>query len=118
MWLSILLGALAPLGARAELRLAETSGSELVVVEGALFRERGGARAPIGCSADSGSGRVLALAADPAGLTFVAAEGGLFVLGPFVDVLDPVEPEGDAPRGRPTAVHVDAERRVWFATAE
>lgn len=103
---------------REELQLAETSGNRLVVVEGQLLRERGGVRAAVGCSTEAGPGRVLALAADPAGLTFVAAEHGLFVLGPFVDVLDPIEPEGDLPRGRPTSVHVDAERRVWFATEE
>jgi len=100
------------------LELIETSGARLLVVEGQLFRERGGTRTPIGHSVEPAPGRVLALAADPAGLTFVAAEGGLFVLGPSVAVLDPFEPQGDVPRGRPTAVHVDAARRLWFATEE
>ncbi|HEX6884187.1 MAG TPA: hypothetical protein VF530_12485 [Planctomycetota bacterium] len=101
-----------------ELALTETSGARLVVVEGRLFRERGATRTAIGDGVEPAPGRVLALAADPAGLTFVAAEGGLYVLGPSVAVLDPVEPEGDVPGGRPTSVHVDAARRVWFASAE
>jgi hypothetical protein len=117
-----LLLALAPLAAHGqapgERRLEETSGSLLVLADGKLYRERGGARAELGCTAPEGPGRVHEIAADPAGLTFVAAERGLFVLGPFVEVLDPVERLGGAPRGRPTSVHVDAERRVWLATDE
>jgi len=101
-----------------EVRLAETSGRVLVLSEGRLFREHDGTRTELGCTALQGPGRVLELAADPAGLTFVAAERGLFVLGPLVDVLDEVERLEDAPRGTPSSVHVDAARRVWLATEE
>jgi hypothetical protein len=113
--LSALLGGSARGG---ELQLLETSGSRLVVADGVLVRERNGARTPIGPGIGEGPGRVLALAGDPAGLTFVAAERGLYVLGPFVEVLDPVEPEGDLPRGPLTGLFVDAARRLWIASAE
>src|SRR5262245_6112948 len=99
-------------------RVREVDGAALVLQDGRLFRERGGARAEIGCTAAEGPGRVLDLASDPGGLVFVAAERGLFVLGPFVDVLDPVERLEGGPQGAPTSVFVDRRRRVWFATAD
>ncbi len=95
----------------------ERSGSVLLLRDGELVRERHGMRVPLSCTDPAGTGRVLDVALDPAGLAFVAAERGLFVLGPNVDVLDPVERVGLAPTGTPTSVHVDAERRVWLATA-
>jgi hypothetical protein len=97
-------------------RVREPGGAELVIADGRLFRERGGARLELGCTSAQGPGRVLDLALDPAGLVFVAAEHGLHVVGPFVDALDPVARLDEAPRGAPTSVFVDDERRLWLAT--
>jgi hypothetical protein len=97
-------------------RVAETTGSVLVLEHGRLGRERAGVRAELGCTDERGPGLVLDVAPDPGGLTFVAAERGLFLIGPFVDVLDPVELGDGAPRGRPASLHVDEARRVWVAT--
>jgi hypothetical protein len=96
--------------------VTEARGSVLVLDEGRLYRERSGRRTELGCTDERGPGRVLDIALDPAGLAFVAAERGLFVLGPYVDVLDPLERLDGAPPGHPTSVHVDALRRVWIAT--
>src|SRR5688572_4835853 len=97
-------------------RVVETTGSVLVLENARLQRERAGVRAELGCTDERGPGLVLDVAPDPGGLTFVAAEHGLFLLGPFVDVLDPVELGDGAPRGRPTSLQVDETRRVWMAT--
>lgn len=94
----------------------ERSGCALLLRKGELVRVRQGVSVALTCTDPAGTGRVLDLALDPAGLAFVAAERGLFVLGPWVDVLDPVERTGLAPAGTPTSIHVDAERRVWLAT--
>ncbi len=96
----------------------ETNGAALVLADGELFRRRGKTRIELACVEPEGTGRVSDLALDPAGLVFVAAERGLFVLGPWVDTLDRVELLEGAPRGAPNSVHVDAKRRVWLATDE
>jgi hypothetical protein len=97
-------------------RWRERTGTVLVSEHGTLFRERDGAREELGCTAPGGTGAVLDVALDPAGLSFVAAENGLFVLGARVDVLDPVQPLEDAPSGTVRSVHVDGARRLWIAT--
>lgn len=98
-------------------RVREVTGSELSIREGRLYRRKHGeVREVRGLAADP-PGELRALAADPAGLTFVAAEHGLFVLAPDVDVLDRVSLVEGAPRGPPTSVVVDERRRVWIASA-
>jgi hypothetical protein len=116
--LAVLVGVGGVGGPAQDLALEEPSGARLVVEDGRLVRVRGGERVELGCTLDEGPGSILALAADPAGLTFVATERGLFVLGPYVDVLDPLIPLEGAPHGRPNSIHVDAARRVWYATEE
>jgi hypothetical protein len=96
--------------------VTEAGGSVLVLEQGRLYRERSGRRTELRCTDKRGPGRVLDLALDPAGLVFIAAERGLFVVGPYVEVIDPVARLDGAPGGRPTSVHVDAQRRVWLAT--
>lgn len=98
--------------------LREPSGAVLVLENGELFRRRGKTRIELACVEPEGTGRVSDIALDPSGLVFVAADNGLFVLGPWVDALDRVELLEGAPLGTPTSVHVDAQRRVWLATDE
>jgi hypothetical protein len=100
------------------LRIQESPSSALEVSGARLVRIRGGEISTIGCTDPVGPGEILDLALDPAGNTFVAAERGLFLLGPETEALDPVALGEGAPRGRPTSVHVDARRRVWIATDE
>ncbi len=98
--------------------MRETSGATLEARVDGLHRRRRGVESTVGCTSPEGPGAILDLAADPAGLTFVVAENGLFVLAADVDVMDPVVLGEGAPRGRPTSVHVDAQRRLWIATNE
>ncbi len=112
--------ALAPLaGAPAQdgvERVLEPMGRSLERHGGVLVRVHGEQRAELGCTDPGGTGVVRDVAADPAGLTFVAAEHGLYVAAPRIDVLDRIELGEGAPLGSPTCVHVDAQRRVWLAT--
>jgi len=89
-----------------------------VVEDGRLLRLRGGEATPIPACCGARTGAVRGIARDPAGLLWVAAEGGLFVTAPDVPVLDRVEPGPGAPQGEPTSVFVDAQRRVWLATID
>jgi len=72
----------------------------------------------LGCTLDGGPGRVVDLAAHPAGTRFVAAERGLFVVDDSVDHLDPLDLRTPLPRGPPVGVHVDARARLWVATRD
>ncbi|MCZ6597089.1 MAG: hypothetical protein O7B99_05585 [Planctomycetota bacterium] len=97
----------------------ERNGPRLEVRDGRLVRILGPRNTiEIGSTDPGGPGTVRALAADPAGLTFVAAERGLYVLAPRIDHLDRLELQEGAPPGAPTSVFVDAKRRVWVATEE
>src|SRR5260221_10357766 len=109
---------LPPQGGFAHTRLEEFPGSVLEADGARLSRTRDGRVQTVGCTDPAGTGVIRDLALDPAGNTFVAAERGLFLLGPDVDALDSVELGEGAPRGRPTSVSVDARRRVWIATEE
>jgi hypothetical protein len=100
------------------LRIEESPGSILEASGARLVRTRAARTSEIGCTDPAGPGEISDLALDPAGNTFVAAERGLFLLGLDVDALDPVGLGEGAPRGRPTSVFVDAERRVWIGTEE
>jgi hypothetical protein len=94
----------------------ESNGATLRASATGLLRTLRGVQTIIGCTSPEGAGAILDLAADHAGLTFVVAENGLFVLAPDVDVMDPVVLGEGAPVGHPTSVHVDQERRLWIAT--
>jgi len=86
-------------------------------IDGALLlRERDGERSVLDCLDGELPGELRELAADPGGLTFLAAENGLYVTSPEVRVVDRLELSDGAPPGSPTSVHVDARRRVWIAT--
>lgn len=98
--------------------LRERGGTTLELRDGVLERRDSDGVRELGCTDREGPGRVLDLAADPAGVTFVVAERGLFLAGPTSEHLDPIELLDGAPPGSPTAVHVDARRRVWLATDE
>jgi len=111
-------GAWPPTSGAASGEWRERPGTLLRIVDGELVRVRGRESTRLGCTDPEGTGRVLDVALDPAGLAFVVAERGLFVLGPFVDALDAVAPRELAPGGRPTSVYVDDARRVWLATDE
>ncbi len=94
----------------------EPAGACLVLEDGVLERRRGGIVEVLGCTDEGGPGRIHGIAADPAGLAFVAAERGLYVLGPEVADLDRVRFREGAPPGEPRSVVVDERRRVWLAT--
>ncbi|MEM8710564.1 MAG: hypothetical protein AAGG01_06400 [Planctomycetota bacterium] len=98
--------------------VVEPGGAVVQLVDGRAVRVRGVETIELRCTEEEGTGIVRDLAADPAGLTFLAAERGLFVLGPRVDHLDPIWRRQGAPEGRPTSVHVDERRRVWLATED
>ncbi len=97
-------------------RVLERDGSELVARGNRLTRLRDGRELELACTDVRGTGSIRDLALDPAGLVFVAAENGLFVVSPDVDALDRVWLWDGAPRGSPRSVFVDAQRRLWFAT--
>lgn len=104
---------------RPTLSIVERPGSELLTrgARGAeLVRRRDGSELEIACTDPAGTGEIRDMSRDPAGLVFVVAERGLFVLGADVDALDPVHLREGAPTGTPTSVFVDAHRRVWIAT--
>lgn len=103
---------------RARIAVVERLGSELVADGDRLLRRRNGGEAALACTDPAGTGTIRDLALDPAGLVFVAAERGLFVVSAEVDAIDPVKLEGGAPEGLPRSVFVDAQRRLWIATEE
>jgi hypothetical protein len=102
--------------ARAALSIVERPGSELVARGSRLVRRRAGVELELACTDPAGTGEIHDMSRDPAGLVFVAAERGLFVLDADVDALDAVRLREGAPSGTPTSVFVDARRRVWIAT--
>lgn len=91
-------------------------GEELEILDGALVRRRGDSERELVPVDGSDPGRILALAADPAGPTWVAAERGIYLADPESEVLDRVELGSGAPPGDPTGVWVDGQRRVWITT--
>ena len=91
-------------------------GAVLVLEDGRLSRRADGGGESLGVSIGEDTGRVLDASVDPAGLVFVAAEAGLFVVDGRSKHLDPVALEDGGPEGAPTSVHVDARRRLWVAT--
>jgi hypothetical protein len=90
--------------------------AEYGIEDGRLVREVAGRRQEPGCTVESGTGVVHAWSRTPAGNVFVAAEHGLFVIGPECDVLDPVPLWGGSPEGVPVGVVADGEHRLWLAT--
>ncbi len=96
----------------------EPGGARIELREGRAVRVVDSTTVELPCTSANGTGEIRALASDPAGLTYFAAENGLFVVGPFIDHLDPVLRREGAPSGEPRSVYVDRERRVWLATDE
>jgi len=96
--------------------IKEERGTHLFFEQGQVVRLEGGRRRPLGCTLEGGPGKVLGLFRDPAGLTFVAAERGIFLTSHRTDVLDLVKRRDGAPTGAPVSVFVDAQRRVWVGT--
>lgn len=103
---------------RRELAVVERTGSELRAAGDRILRRGNGTEVALACTDPEGTGEIRDLALDPAGLVFVAAERGLFVVNAEVDFLDPVKLADGAPKGLPRSVFVDAQRRVWIATEE
>lgn len=100
------------------LTVRERTGAWLVAEGERLLRRKGAEEKTLGCTLSGGTGRILQLAPDPAGATFVVAERGLFLIDPEVEVTDPIELGQGAPPGDVRSLHVDRERRVWMATSE
>jgi hypothetical protein len=98
--------------------LEESPVSTLVAEGHRLVRRGGGKTIQLGCTSPVGTGAIRDLARDPAGITIVAAEEGVFVASPEVEWSDAVESVDALLPGRPTSVHVDDLRRVWVATEE
>jgi len=98
--------------------IKEERGSVLFFEEGQVVRMEGGRRKPLDCTLEGGPGTVLGLFRDPAGLTFVAAERGIFLASHNSDVLDLVKRREGVPLGAPVSVYVAPDRRVWVGTAE
>lgn len=90
------------------------NGQDLRLADGSLRRRLHDRFVELPATTDPGA--ILDAAADPAGLTFVAAENGLYLLDPWVDHLDRVELGEGAPAGALRSVRVDPRRRVWLAT--
>lgn len=65
---------------------------------------------------DRPTGPVHALARDPHGGTFVAAEHGLFLAHPSVDTIDRLDLKEGVPPGAPVGIVLDRDRRLWVAT--
>ncbi len=103
----------------AESRL-ERDGARLEVREGRLVRVAGADVAELealgGPEADVVMGWVWDLAPDPSGLTYVAAERGVFVVAPGVTTVAEVVRQEGAPSGAPRSVAMDGRRRLWIAT--
>jgi hypothetical protein len=96
--------------------IVERPGSELIARGSRLIRRRDGVELELACTDPAGTGEIRDMSRDPAGLVFVTADHGLFVLDADVDALDAVRLREGAPSGTPTSVFVDARRRVWIAT--
>lgn len=96
--------------------LEERNGGELRLQEGRLLRRFQGQELELGCSAAAGAGVLRGLLADPFGLTFIAASNGLFVTSPESPVMAPVRLHEEAPRGAPSSMAFDGERRLWLTT--
>lgn len=107
-----------PFPEREGIAVVERPGSELLAQGNRLLRRRHGSEVALACTDPEGTGEIRDLALDPAGLVFVAAERGLFVVSAEVDAIDPVKLGDGAPQGLPRSVFVDAQRRVWIATEE
>ena len=105
-------------GAQAEILRPGGGRGPLRFEAGRLVRQTAEGPVELTCTDPDGTGRIHDVALDPAGLVFVAAERGLFVIDGRHDALDRVMLEEGAPRGTPHSVHVDAQRRVWLATDE
>lgn len=101
---------------RPALRVAEAGGSALVARGDRLVRL--GRGKPVVLRPTAPTGALRALAADPAGATWIAADAGIFLTSPEVGLLDPLELRRGAPPGRPVGLHVDGRRRLWIATDE
>lgn len=113
-------GAAAYRGLARPLVVREADGRTLEASGDTLVRARYGPGTPsrtrVPCTLQGGPGVIHALASDPLGITYVAAERGLFMISPEVDALDPVELQDGAPPGVPLAIVMDARRRLWIAT--
>ncbi|MFN0009435.1 MAG: hypothetical protein ACKVXR_16175 [Planctomycetota bacterium] len=107
-----------PFEDRRDIAVVERPGSELRADGDRILRRRNGSEAALACTDPAGTGAIRDLALDPAGLVFVAAERGLFVVSAEVDALDPVKLAEGAPKGIPRSVFVDARRRLWIATEQ
>jgi hypothetical protein len=83
---------------RADRSVVERPGSELRADGERLLRRRDGVEITLPCTSAEGTGRIRDLALDPAGLVFVAAERGLFVvsaeLGSLSALTVSIEPAG------------------------
>lgn len=94
----------------------ERGGATLEVQNGRLMRLVAGEDVVLSPVDNGPLGNVWDLAADPSGLTFVAADGGVFVAAPGVAALERVPIRDGAPAGAPRSVAMDGSRRLWVAT--
>ncbi|MEM7311179.1 MAG: hypothetical protein AAF682_31215 [Planctomycetota bacterium] len=113
---SLLLGS--ALGVSGPEVLKPIGGPPLRLADGRLVRLVEGEPHELECTTTEGPGEVYDAALDPAGLIFVAAENGLFVIDGRAEALDPIQVEDGAPAGLARSLHVDAQRRLWIATDE
>lgn len=98
------------------LRVSESDDSIVEARDDRLFRIRRGQKTEIRSTSPAGTGTIRALVADPWGATFIAADNGIFLLSPDVDVSDALKLGEEAPPGRPLALHLDEKRRLWILT--
>ncbi|MAB81135.1 MAG: hypothetical protein CMJ89_17450 [Planctomycetes bacterium] len=96
-------------------RILVEGSQRLEIRGGGLLCTRDGVGKELGVTSGGQPGRVFDLAQDPAGLSLIAAENGVFVLSRLVDALDPLEPMDGFDMGRVNSVFVDGRRRLWWA---
>jgi hypothetical protein len=95
--------------------VTERNGGRLRIEGARLLRSYRKQETEIGCTLPAGPGALRALVTDPFGLTFVAAENGLFVTSPESELIDRLRLRDGAPLGAPNSLLFDAERRLWIA---
>ena len=99
-------------------KVGERNGGVLRIESGKLLRLHKKEESELGCTHAPGAGELLALAADPFGLTFIASSQGLFVTSPESAVIDRLRLRDGAPASAPNSLGFDGRRRLWLASAE
>lgn len=99
------------------LGIAEASGARLFVEADTIYRLAPGSADRQLLVKQEETGAISDLAVDPAGFVLVAAEQGVFVIGPNHDTVERYSNNKNFPRGV-RSLQVGSHRRLWFITTE